>query len=283
MVAAWAPPRHGQVRLVLSREPSMWPPGTRLTPGEVAGLRRVPGIPRRDTDARDFLEFSPPPGRHYLIALTAGGREVVVGDSAEIGLVGPIRELSAFRMHDVVRLSWVWPDDATDALVRWRGGEHRCSRRVYHDEGGVTLAIGPAETQIEVRAVCSHRGGEFTAPAVQANVPGRQSALNYRIRRTGRLHPRQRIIEIATEQPTMLPALVVVRSTGRYAPDDPAEGEAVARIEPRSILPGQPVTVTVELPKGPAWLACFIDPSPAGAAALDALLFPPPVEEMRIR
>ena len=114
-----------------------------------------------------------------------------------------------------MRLSWVWPDDATDALVRWRGGKHRCSRQVYHDEGGVTLAIGPAETQIEVRAVCSHPGGEFTAPAVQTNVPGRQSALNYRIRRTGRLHPRQRIIEIATEQPTMLPALVVVRSTGR--------------------------------------------------------------------
>ena len=57
----------------------------------------------------------------------------------------------------------------------------------------------------------------------------------------------------------------------------------MARIEPRSILPGQPVTVTVELPEGPAWLACFIDPSPAGAAALDALLFPPPREEMRIR
>ena len=114
-------------------------------------------------------------------------------------------------------------------------------------------------------------------------MPGRRAALTYRIRRTGRLHPRQRVIEIATEQPTMLPALVVVRSTGRYAPDDPAEGEAVARIEPRSILPGQPVTVTVELPKGPAWLACFIDPSPSAATAHDVLLFPPPAEEMRIR
>lgn len=283
VVAAWAPPRHGQVRLVLSNKPPMWPPGTRLTPGEVAGLRRVPGIPRRDADAHDFLELSPPPGRHYLIALTAGGRDVVVGDSAEIGLVEPIRDLSAFRMHDVVRLSWVWPDDATDALIRWRGGEYRCSRRVYDDEGGVTLSIGPAETQIEVRAVCSHPGGEFAAPAVRTSVPGRRFALNYRIRRTGRLHPRQRVIEIATEQPTMLPALVVVRSTGRYAPDDPAEGEAVARIEPRSILPGQPVTVTVELPKGPAWLACFIDPSPSAATTHDVLLFPPPAEEMRIR
>jgi hypothetical protein len=184
-------------------------------------------------------------------------------------------------MHDVVRLSWVWPGDATDALVRWPGGEQRCSRRVYDDEGGLSLTIGAAQTQIEVRAVYSQPGGEVTAPAAAATVPARRSALNYRIRPAGRLHPRQRIIEIMTEQPAMLPALVVVRSTGRYAPDDPAEGEAVARVAPRSILPGQPVTVTVEVPKGPAWLACFVDP--ALAAGDDVLLFAPPAQEMRIR
>ena len=283
MVAAWAPPRHGQVRLVLSDKPPTWPPGTRVTPGDVAGLRKVPGAPRRGADARDFLELIPPSGRHYLIALTAGGRDVVVGDSAEIGLAEPIRELSAFRMHDTVRLSWVWPDDATDALVLWSGREHRCSRRVYDDEGGLTLSIGQAETRIEVRTVYSHPGGEFTAPGVQTTVSGRRFALNYRIRRPGRLRPRQRVIEIATEQPTMLPALVVVRSTGRYAPDDPAEGEAIARIEPQSISPGQPVTVTVDLPKGPAWLACFVDPGRAEVAGHQVSLFPPPDEEMRIR
>ena len=283
VVAAWAPPRHGQVRLVVSDKPPMWPPGTRLTPGQAAGLRKVPGIPRRGADARDFLELSPPPGRHYLTALTAAGRDVVVGDSAEIGAAEPVRDLSGFRMHDMVRLSWVWPDDATDAVVRWPGGEHRCSRRVYDDEGGVTLCIGQSETVIEVRAVYSHPGGELTAPGVQTSVPGRRVALNYRIRRISRLHPRQRVIEIAAEQPTGLPALVVVRATGRYAPDDPAEGEAVARIEPQSIAPGQPVTVTVEVPKGTAWLACFVDPGRADAAARDVSLFPPPAEEMRIR
>jgi hypothetical protein len=280
MVAAWPRPRHGQVRLVLSDKPPVTPPGTRLTPGEVAGLRRVPGIPRRGADSRDFIEFSPPSGRHYLIALTEGGRDVVLGDSAQIAVVEPVGDLAAFRMHDVVRLSWAWPDGATDALVCWPGGEQRCSRRVYDDEGGLSLTIGPSQTQIEVRAVYSHPAGESSAPVVRATVPARRPALNYRILRAGRLHPRQRIIEIMTEQPAMLPALVVLRSTGRYAPDDPAEGEVVARVAPRSILPGQPVTVTVEVAKGPAWLACFIDP--ALASGDDVLLFPPPAQEMRI-
>jgi hypothetical protein len=88
------------------------------------------------------------------------------------------------------------------------------------------------------------------------------------------------VVEIEAEQPVTLPSLVVIRATGPYAPDDPADGEAIARIAPQSIAPGQPVRVTVELPKGRAWLACFVDP---GAADRGVLLFPPAAEEMRIR
>jgi hypothetical protein len=290
LTAAWQPPRYGQVRLALSDKPPRWRPGTRLTHDEVAGLRQVQGIPIRGADGRDFIELDLPPGRHYLIALTAGGRTVVAGDAAEIGLAAPVRDLSAQRMRDVVRLSFVWPEDATDAVIRWPGGEQRCSRRVYEDEGGVTLDVGQAGADIEVRAVYSHPGGELTAPGVRTTVPGRGVALNYRIFRPSRLHPRQRVVEIAAEQPTTLPALVVVRTTGRYAPDDPGEGEAVARIEPQSIAPGEPVKLTLELPKGPAWLACFIDPDADGVQGAHGdqgtqgvLLFPPTAEEMRIR
>jgi hypothetical protein len=283
VVAAWAPVQHGQVRLALTGNPPGWAVGTRLTPDEAAALGQVSGLPRRGADGLDQLELRLPPGLHYLIALTVGGRAVVVGDSAEIGLAEPVRDLSALRMRDAVRLSWVWPDDATDAVVCWPDGELRCSRRVYEDEGGVTISVGPAETLIEVRAVYSHPGGDLTAPGVPASVPGRGVTLNYRIHRVSRMHPRQRVVEVATEQPVRLPALVVVRATGPYAPDDPAQGEAVARIEPQPIEPGQPVRVTVELPKGPAWLACFVDPGSALPDARSVLLFPPAAEEMRIR
>ena len=76
---------------------------------------------------------------------------------------------------------------------------------------------------------------------------------------------------------------MLVRTTGRYAPDDPAGGETIARIEPQPIAPGRPVTITVELPRGPAWLACFVDPGAPAADARAVLLFPPPAAEMRIR
>jgi hypothetical protein len=186
-------------------------------------------------------------------------------------------------MHDAVQLAWVWPPDATDAVIRWPGGERRCSRRVYDDEGGVTITVGPAETSIEVRAVYPHPGERLTAPAALVRVAGRGVAVSYRIRRAGPLHPRQRIVEFIPERPTRLPALVLVLTHGPYAPDHPADGETVGRIEPQPIAPGQPVTITVELPKGPAWLACFVDPDAPDADARAFLLFPPPAGEMRIR
>ena len=151
----------------------------------------------------------------------------------------PVRGLSAERMHDEVRLGWIWPDGATDALICWPGGERHCSRRVYDDEGGAVITVGAAETTVEVRAVYPQRGGRLTAPATRVQVPGRGVAVRYRIRRASRWHPRQRTIELAAEQATRLPALVVVRSTGRYVPDDPSEGETVARVGPQDIAPGQ--------------------------------------------
>lgn len=76
---------------------------------------------------------------------------------------------------------------------------------------------------------------------------------------------------------------MLVLTHGPYAPDDPAGGEKVGRIEPQPIAPGQPVMITVELPRGPAWLACFVDPGVPAADARTVLLFPPPAGEMRIR
>ena len=267
----------------MSDEPPPWPAGTRIRQQDAAGLSEVSALPRRGGDGRDSLQLRLPPGRHHLLALTWGASAIVVGDAAEVSLVGPVRDLSATRMHDAIQLAWVWPRDATDAVIRWPGGERRCSRRVYDDEGGVTITIGPEETSIEVRAVYPHPSGRLIAPAALARVPRRGVAVSYRIRRPGPLRPRQRIVELIPERPTHLPALVLVLTTGPYAPDAPDGGETVARIEPQPIAPGQPVTITVELPRGPAWLACFVDPGAPAADARAVLLFPPPAAEMRIR
>ena len=282
-LASWTPPPYGQVRLVRSDQPPPWPAGTRLRPADAAGLREIPGVPRRGPDGRDVLELHLPPGHHHILALTAGRNASVTGDMAEVRLVEPVRGLSAERMHDEVRLGWIWPDGATDALILWPGGKRHCSRRVYDDEGGTVLTIGGQKTTVEVRAIYPQRGGRLTAPATWVQVPARGVAVTYRIRRTSRWHPRQRTIELAAEQATRLPGLVVVRSTGRYSPDDPSEGETVARVEPQDITPGQTAAFPVEVTKGPAWLACFVDPDTPEAEARGILLFPPPAEEMKIR
>jgi hypothetical protein len=282
-LAGWTPPPYGRVRLVLSDKPLPWPAGTHIRPQDAARLAEIPGIPRRGTDGRDALELRPPTGRHYVTALTVGRNAAVVGDSAEVWLVEPVRGLSADRMHDEVRLGWIWPGHATDTLVRWPGGEHCCSRRVYDDEGGLVVTVGAAETTVEVRAVYPQRDGQLISPAAKVLVPARGVAVSYRILNTSWRRPRQRTFELVTEEATRLPALVVVRTTGPYAPDDPYEGETIKHVEPRDITPGQPVTFTVEVAKGPAWVACFVDPDPSEAPARGILLFPPPAAEMRIR
>jgi hypothetical protein len=283
LTAAWIPPRYGQVRLVLADKRPRWPAGSVLTVEETAGFRPVSGTARRGADGWDTLDLSLPPGRHCLVALTAGSSSVVVGEATMVGLAQPVSELSALRLHDLVRLSWIWPPEATDVMVRWPGGEHRCSRRVYEDEGGVAISVGQGEMVIDARAIYAHQDGELTAPAASVTVPGRKVSLHYRIHHASRLHPRQRVIEVTAEQPVMLPALVVVRATGTYAPEEPAEGTELARIEPQPIAPGQPVRVTIEPPKGRGWLACFVDPGSSAGDSPDMLLFPPPTEEMRIR
>lgn len=283
IVASWTPPPYGQVRLVRSDQPPPWAAGTRLTPADSAGLREIPGVPRGGTDGRDVLELRLPPGHHHILALTAGRNASVTGNTAEVRLVEPVRGLSAERMHDEVRLGWIWPDGATDALICWPGGERHCSRRVYDDEGGAVLSVGAAETIVEVHAIYPQRGGRLTAPATRVQVPGRGVAVTYRIRRTSRWHPRQRTIELTAEQATQLPGLVVVRSTGRFVPDHPSEGETVARVGPQNVAPGQTASFPVEVPKGPAWLTCFVDPDTPEAEARRILLFPPPAEEMKLR
>jgi len=43
------------------------------------------------------------------------------------------------------------------------------------------------------------------------------------------------------------------------------------------------VTITVAVGRGPAYLACFVDPDSPDRDARDVVLCPPPGDEMRIR
>jgi hypothetical protein len=287
--ASWTQPASGRVRLLLGIEVPGWRPGDRLSAEQLAAAGRVvPGSPRTGADGRAVMELDPPQGRHHLVAVTEMGRQTVAGTCVElVGPADPVTGLVAERRHDVVQLSWVWPAGATDVVIRWRprngedGGERGCSRRVYDDEGGVSLTVGPDVTEIEVGALYPDPGGPLPAPSATVRVPERGVAVHYRFLSAGLLHRRRRIVELTTDRPYVLPPLVVVCGTGTFAPDGPDEGEEVARIPGRLIVPEAPLTVTVDLPaRGPVWLACFVAP---GADAPGLLLFPPPLKERKFR
>jgi len=299
VVATWTPPRHGEVRLAVSDTRRRWAPGSRLTAREAdtPSLRGLPGAPRRGDDGRARLELSLPSGRHYIVPLTVGRNMVVAGNTAELELVAPVSGLTADRLGDQARLAWEWPAGATDAMVRWAGGEQCFARHVVVDEG-VTIAIGPAETVIEVRARYPHRDGPLAAPPATTTVPARGVAVDYRIRRgtrgtrgtrrtwgtrgTRSVRGRRwrRTVEFIPERATQLPAIVIVQATTTYRPGDPSEGETLQRLEPQPVTPELHVTVPVSPRRVPGWLACF--PDPADPDADTVLLFPPPDDEMRL-
>lgn len=288
VVAAWTPPRHGEVRLAASDTRPEWAPGSRLAAreAETPSLRGLPGVPRRGSDGRDRLELTLPSGRHFVLPLTTGRNMVVAGDTAEVELVDPVTGLTAERLHDQVRLAWEWPHGATDAVVRWADGEQCFARHVVVDEG-VTVTIGPAETIIEVRARYPHRDGPVAAPAAATTVPARAVAVNYRIRRSrrrggpgSRFRRWRRTVEFIPERAIQLPAILIVQATTTFRPGDPAEGEALLRVEPQPVTPEQHVTVSVSGRRVRSWLACFPDPVDPDADTI--LLFPPPDDEMRL-
>ncbi len=170
----------------------------------------------------------------------------MAGSTAPLLLLEPARDPHAVRRHGTVELSWVWPRDATDVIVRHPGGELDCSRRAYFDEGGCTVGVGRHEVTFSIIAVHQGPDGRQTAPPTLLSVPARQAAVHYHIRRS-RLHPRQRVIEVSAEEDVQLPPLVTVQTTGQLPAHGPGRGRADPRNRPAAAGPGQLVPFTVQL------------------------------------
>jgi hypothetical protein len=232
------------------------PPPAPASRRTTADLKEVPAA-RRGTDGRDVLELRLPPGRHHILALTVGRNASVAGSTAEVRMVESVRGLTADRMHDQVRLGWIWPDGAADALISWPGGECRCSRRVYDDEGGAVITIGAAEAIIEVGAVYPQRDGSLTAN-------GKKTALTH----VTAIRKDVNVRVVISDQ--AITADVLTGPKGWQAPGSldasvrsrvldalGIEAQMVARVGPQDITPGQIRALPVQVAKGPAWLACF--------------------------
>jgi hypothetical protein len=310
---SWSPPPAGVVSLRMAGEPAPWSSGAIIACADANSYGRplnVAGVP--GPDRRMSCELTLPQARTFVTAITVGTADAAVGRTVEITRGAPVRGLSALRFGDEVRLTWIWPDDATAAYVAWQPsaaeGQHgpaaarqqrRCSRRAFEAEGGFAAVMGHAAQRIEVWAVITAEGEEHVTVPAEIEVPAIGTPVHYDLRVVPDLlnglfslvrGRRRRELRLSAELPCVLPDLIVVECRHPAMPLAPHPGdEIVARIAGRPMDPSTPVRTVVELGQHrPSWVACFVDPAkvdPAKSAAGRGrvTLFGPPVGRQRVR
>lgn len=283
--ATWTPPAGGMTRIWLGQQPPRWQAGAEVRPGDLPSLgSEVLGAPERlpDGRARLIVPAGPLRGRCFFTAVTVGRSGAVVGNSVELLVAAPVRELAAQRFAGVVRLSWIWPDRSTLARVRWRrleetgGGEIECSRKRYEDQGGFEMAVGPDAIAISVQAVIQQSGSPVAAVPVEVQVEALGRPVRYGIRRQG-FRGRRLTLVLEVDGPCDLPSLVLVRRAGTILPLRPEQGAVVARVPAQRLDAAQPLEIPLDLPPGQARLRLFPQP-PGGVTLLD-----PPARELEVR
>lgn len=284
----WTIPPSGTVSIRLSETRPRWPVGMMAAPAELAAFGQpLPGTPERMPDGQARLAVRELRGRRFLTATTSTTSQTLVGNTVELTVGEPVRDLSAERLDEVVRLSWVWPDESTSARVRWwptgaegqLGEQTEVLRRAYVDGGGFDVHVGVQAVTVAVQAVMIQVGGDVVSTPVTTDVAGLGTKVRYSIRWVGWPRRKRARLALSAETPCTLPPLLVVRRAGPVMPLSPHQGETVGHIPSQALDPQTPCTIELDVApvRGPVWLVCFPE-SESGAAIT---LIHPPVRELR--
>ncbi len=174
-----APPSAGQVSWFLSDVPLRWPLGCEIDLDGLSALGEPLAVSYRLGNGELAAEFAPPPGRHFLFAVTTAGQRSVMGATSKLGQVEPVSELVARRLSgrpgelDQALLGWAWPDGASSSIVTWRGDARTFTRHGYHADGGAAIPIGLDNVTIEVAALHLDTDGDWLAEAARVTLPAR--------------------------------------------------------------------------------------------------------------
>ncbi|MDT0327566.1 hypothetical protein [Nocardiopsis lambiniae] len=271
-------------------------PGT-ATAGRIGGAEESgepPPVPTTSPGVgRARVRIRLEPGTHHVVAVTSRGDQVVVGDRVRVAAVPAVTGLRAQRFGDVVRLAWVWPEEAATAVVAWRPAASAVSPLVpsptvpadgpreavsdrprYEAEGGFEASMGPGPVRVTVRSVV----GGVVGPPTALTVPG-WAALDYHVSPAGLLR-REREIVLVADTDCVTPEIAVVYAEGAFPPDRVDQGRVLAVFPPHHLSAGQRSSLRVRPPRaeGTAWLVCL----PVGEDAAGARLCQPSVKELRL-
>jgi hypothetical protein len=305
---SWSPPAEGVVSWRMAPEPPPWPAGTIIGSGDADSYGRPLGVGGAlGPDGRMSRELALPQARAFVTAMTVRDTDAAVGRTVEVTRDAPVRGLSALRLGEEVRLTWIWPEEAIAAHVAWQPSvaagdqpgpsgsrqQRSCSRRAFDAEGGFAADMGHGAQHVEVWAVIADRGGEHVTAPAELEVPATGIPVNYDVRRVPGLlsgfvsmlrRRRRRELRVSTILPCVLPDLIVVECRHASLPLVVHGGETLTRIPGRPMDASTPVRIVLELgPDRPSWIVCFIDPAKPAAARGRVTLFPPPVRRLQVR
>ncbi|WP_430786425.1 hypothetical protein [Actinoplanes sp. G11-F43] len=266
----WTDPPAGVAEIRQASGEPAWAPGEPVSLESVRSYgRRQTGALTRRPGGRAAMRIPARDGAAHFTVFSVGPRHAVAGNRVRYAIANPVTDLRAQRLGTRIRLSWIWPDEASAVLVSWQGedgrGERECLRREFVDDGGFSVDAGTGAVEIAVRTLARDDDGRVLSAPATRSLAARRPHVRYRFDRSGVLG-RNTVLVLTSDTSCEVPPVTVVRGDRR-------SGEVIARIPGCRISPGTPVVRPVGSSRrvGPLpALACFPE-NDAG----DGLVFGP--------
>lgn len=283
---AWPTTLGTDVQLRYAKRRPLWDFGQAISLAQLATFgNEVIGTPVRHADDT-IVEADVPAGQHVYVAFSIGGTGAIVGRPVAMGVIEPIRQLSARRIGSEAVLSWVWPNGVAMVELVWTTSEHgsqtrRITKAQYVD-AGCRLPVGPSGGTARISAIAPGHVGEATSPPVRIAVEGRPLSVSYQIERASGFRKRlsrQRFVQVKADANCFGVDLIVIASDKLAMPLRPEHGQVVNRFEGLVLIADQSETFEVEIPDGlrrPYWLRCFVT-APENATVID-----PPIDNLKV-
>lgn len=229
------------------------------------------------------LTAAVPTGLFWYVPFTIGPNGALRGQDASLGIALPLTEVRHQRLGEEHVVSWVWPEAAGVAEVRWEcGGEKgktRLTRQQYQLAGGFRLRCGKGELRVRVRGVVAASGGECLSADTELVVPSAPPRLRYSVKLARRplLGGGTVRVRLNADEPVQRCTVLVVVASGAVMPRRPDDGVVVLR-SPQDVLPDAEIELSAELPKlrKPYWIRCFLEEEGV------ALLVDPPTKQLKV-
>lgn len=261
----WRPADDSEVRVVRCDRDPGFPPGTVVTPEQMAEAGEwITGTPVPPGPEQGF-EAGIATGVHQLVPFSIGGTGVIAGKPVTVAVTDPVTHLSCRPFSDYATVSWQWPEKAQSAEVLWRvdGTEDvlQVDRGKYR--AGVHVPLGRGPCEVEVRAVIRAGTTVFTSPPATTTV-GQvvDTPIRYDVTRpVPSRHGWSRKVTFAADRSCDGVRVQMVASDRSVIPTRPQDGRAVLDIT-LSLTPREPRTEKVTVPRGTVWVKCFVISGP---------------------